>query len=215
MSELRVELAVGEPGDCPVAEASAAAGRARCIARASAPNPEGRIEEEFVVEGEADLSTDTATEAATYDDRTVYRFSRHPEEPCACDAVEASGHPVSEIRAAEGTLVVTFHAPDFERVRYVVEDLRERFTAVSLRRLTRTAERESEDLVFVDRSRLTERQREVLRTAHRMGYFDYPKGANAGDVAEELDISPSTFAEHLGAAQRKVFEAVLGERLDG
>ncbi len=214
MSELRVELAVGDPGDCPVAEASAAAGRARCIARASAPNREGRIEEEFVVEGETDLSDGTATEAATYDGRTVYRFSRQPEQPCACDAVEASGHPVSEIRAAEGTLVVTFHAPDFERVRDVVDDLRERFGGVSLRRLTRTAERPTEELVFVDRSRLTARQREVLRTAHRMGYFDYPKGANAGDVAEELDISPSTLSEHLGAAQRKVFEALLRDPAD-
>ena len=42
-----------------------------------------------------------------------------------------------------------------------------------------------------------------------MGYFDHPKGANAGDVADALDISRSTFTEHLAAAQTKLLEAVL------
>ena len=53
-----------------------------------------------------------------------------------------------------------------------------------------------------------DRQREVVRTAY-MGYFEYPKGANAGEVAAALDISRSTFAEHLAAATGKLFGAVL------
>jgi predicted DNA binding protein len=68
---------------------------------------------------------------------------------------------------------------------------------------------EESDLVFVDRSVLTERQREVLETAHEMGYFEHPKGANAGEVADELDISTSTFSEHLAASQRKLMDALL------
>jgi len=42
-----------------------------------------------------------------------------------------------------------------------------------------------------------------------MDCFDHPKGANAGEVADALDISRSTFAEHLSAAQSKLFDAVL------
>lgn len=56
---------------------------------------------------------------------------------------------------------------------------------------------------------LTDRQREVLESAHGMGYFDHPKGANAGEVAAELGVSRSTFAEHLAAAQSKVLESIL------
>jgi molybdopterin biosynthesis enzyme len=65
------------------------------------------------------------------------------------------------------------------------------------------------ETVLVDRGRLTARQREVLETAVEMGYFEYPKGANAGEVAEALDISVSTYAEHVAAAQTKVFDDLL------
>ena len=63
--------------------------------------------------------------------------------------------------------------------------------------------------MFVDRGRLTDRQREVLQTAYDMGYFDHPKRANASEVAAALDISPSTFTEHLAVAQQKILEAIL------
>jgi predicted DNA binding protein len=79
-----------------------------------------------------------------------------------------------------------------------------------VRRLVRSGdEGPEEDLVLVDRSDLTDRQREVLATAHEMGYFAYPKRANAERVAAELDIGPSTFAEHVAAAQDKLLAAVL------
>jgi predicted DNA binding protein len=42
-----------------------------------------------------------------------------------------------------------------------------------------------------------------------MGYFEHPKGANAGEVAEALAITTATFSEHLSAAQSKLFDAIL------
>lgn len=65
------------------------------------------------------------------------------------------------------------------------------------------------DAVIVDRSALTERQRRVLGRAHELDYFEYPKGANAGEVAEDLGIARSTFTEHLAAAQSKLYDAIL------
>jgi predicted DNA binding protein len=44
-----------------------------------------------------------------------------------------------------------------------------------------------------------------------MGYFERPRDANASAVADALDISPSTFAEHLATAQRKLLEETLAE----
>ena len=63
--------------------------------------------------------------------------------------------------------------------------------------------------MFVNRGKLTDRQREVLQTAYKMGYFERPKRANATEIAAELDISQSTFTEHLVTAQRKILEDVL------
>jgi predicted DNA binding protein len=49
----------------------------------------------------------------------------------------------------------------------------------------------------------------VLETAHEMGYFERPRRANGTEVAAALDIDPSTFSEHLAAAQRKLLRDVL------
>jgi DNA-binding CsgD family transcriptional regulator len=56
---------------------------------------------------------------------------------------------------------------------------------------------------------LTDRQREVLATAHEGGFFERPKAANSDELAATLDITRSTFLQHLRAAERKVFDALL------
>ncbi|AGN00628.1 Bacterio-opsin activator HTH domain-containing protein [Salinarchaeum sp. Harcht-Bsk1] len=70
---------------------------------------------------------------------------------------------------------------------------------------------EPETTAAVDLDKLTDRQREVLGTAYEMGYYQYPRGANASEVAEALDICPSTLAEHLAAAQTKVLDDLLAD----
>lgn len=42
-----------------------------------------------------------------------------------------------------------------------------------------------------------------------MGYFSYPKQANAGEVADSLGVTRSTVTEHLCAAQTKLTEAIV------
>ena len=53
-------------------------------------------------------------------------------------------------------------------------------------------------------SALTDRQREVIRTAWDVGYYEVPRGATTDDVAAELDLDPSTVAEHLQRAERNL-----------
>ncbi|MFB6308950.1 MAG: helix-turn-helix domain-containing protein [Haloarculaceae archaeon] len=202
---IRVELAVDSPRACPVASVSADGTPVTSVTWSSVPS-DGEIVEEFTAPGDVDREGVTAvfaTEAGTR-----YRFRRERDGDCICELVEALGCPVADVRAEDGTLVLTFHAPDVDAVREIVTDARDRFGGISLRSLRRDGEGDSE-FVLVDRSALTDRQREVLETATEMGYFDYPKGANAGEVAAELDISVSTLSEHLAAAQSKVLDAVL------
>jgi predicted DNA binding protein len=207
---LRVEIGVSAPGECPVADASADTGAAVAgVSRAPGPDPDEEVTEEFTVTANRTPSQDGLATVARYDDHAVYQFRRFRSEDCVCERVEAFGRPVSDVHAAEGTLYLSFHAPDVETVQGIVDDLRERFGGVHLHKLTRAGDDGEGDLVFVDRSRLTERQREVLQVAYNMGYFEHPKGANAGEVADALDIAPSTFAEHVAAGQRKLLEAIL------
>lgn len=56
---------------------------------------------------------------------------------------------------------------------------------------------------------LTDRQREVIRTAFDLGYYEVPREASTEDVAAELDLDPSTVAEHLQRAERNVLSRVL------
>lgn len=58
--------------------------------------------------------------------------------------------------------------------------------------------------------RLTDRQRQVLELATSAGYFERPRHNNTGALAEMLDITRSTFTQHLRAAQRKMFEHRAG-----
>ncbi|MFB6151627.1 MAG: helix-turn-helix domain-containing protein [Haloarculaceae archaeon] len=171
--------------------------------------PRSAIEEFDLVgdDGGAPLPPDASTVFET-DETSRVQFSRDGTD-CICDRVEGRGCIVTDVWAGSGKLRLTFHASDTETVREVVEDLTATYDSVSIERLARAGDDAEEDLVLVDRGRLTERQCDVLETALQMGYFERPRGANATEVAAELGIAPSTFAEHLASAQSKVLDSLL------
>jgi hypothetical protein len=51
---------------------------------------------------------------------------------------------------------------------------------------------------------LTDRQREIIQTAYDMGYYEVPREATTEAVASEIDVDPSTVAEHLQRAERNL-----------
>ena len=53
---------------------------------------------------------------------------------------------------------------------------------------------------------LTDPQREALRVAYEMGYFEIPRTASLDDVASELGISASSLSERLRRAQTHLVE---------
>jgi hypothetical protein len=205
---IRAELRV-TTGSCPVAAASAAADDGIGSVSWSAPAADGTVVEEFTVERDV---TDVPTGDPVYvtNDTATYRFER-TSEGCVCASIESFGLPISSVRASDGALILTVYVEELARIRDVVTTLRDRYENVAIRHLSRSGDADERELVVVDRSRLTDRQREVLETAHEMGYFAHPKGANAGEVAEALDIAPATLAEHLAAAQSKILDALLAD----
>ena len=233
MTGYQATIVVDDPGGCPVAVAADELDApVDSISRSSTRDAETVVEEFTVQDPDGSLADDTGetnalerpesdgntherghdvsleTVAATDAERT-YRFERDWSTACVCEVVEHGGNPVSSLRARDGALHVTVNAPDVDALSETITDLDAQFGGVSLHELTESDGSGGSDPVLVDRARLTDRQRQVVETAHEMGYFEYPKGANATDVAEELGVARSTFTEHLAAAQTKLMDALL------
>jgi hypothetical protein len=211
---IRATVTFPTPSNCPIAAVSAAASTTIDQVSRSVATDETAPVTEFQVDADhvpADLELDPIF---SYGRTHLFRRVHDGEsDPCPCERIGAFGCPVERYVAREGTLTLAFHAADFEELQTVVGDLRERYPDVDIRRLVRSpTSGHPEDTVFVDRGKLTERQLEVLTTAYDRGYFDRPRGANATELADELGIDPSTFAEHLRAAQSKLVGEVLEER---
>jgi predicted DNA binding protein len=56
---------------------------------------------------------------------------------------------------------------------------------------------------------LTDRQRYVLETALEHGYYDWPRDTTGEALADELNITPATFAEHIRHAERAILTTLL------
>ena len=216
MSGVRAELVVSDPGGCPVAAASTTTeGPVTDVVWTASTN--GRVTEQFTAHIDGDRDGDEGTrndleQVFDYGSQEVYEVRREHKqtEPCPCERVEAEVGPVADVRADDGALRVTVHAADPNSLRGIVTELTDAYGSVTVEYLVQEqADDDESELVPVDLRRLTDRQREVLTTAHEMGYFAYPREANATEVAAALDIQPSTFTEHLNAAQSKLLAELL------
>ncbi|MDZ7849963.1 MAG: helix-turn-helix domain-containing protein [Halodesulfurarchaeum sp.] len=205
-SGIRAELAFEDPDACRIAGFLDGDADAASVSWSVAPET-GQITEEFAVEGDHDV--EGASEVFSYGNRSIYRFQRGHNGCCPCETVQDFDVPVRDIHTVDGSLHLAIHVEDMDELRRIVAGVRLEFPEVRIVRLVHAREAGEDDLVLVDRGELTARQREVLETAHELGYFDHPKGANAGQVAEELGITTSTFTEHLAAAQSKLLTAIL------
>jgi DNA-binding response OmpR family regulator len=111
----------------------------------------------------------------------------------------------------EGTLVV--RAPAGSDLRTFTLGVQSPFPEMSV-----IAKREVEDDVQSTSSfrrqleeRLTDRQQDVMETALTSGYFEWPRGSTAEEVASSLGIAAPTFHEHLRAGERKLIESFFDE----
>jgi hypothetical protein len=88
----------------------------------------------------------------------------------------------------------------YERLDEIRDEEQADITVVSIS----SPRRVEEDPLPVDK--LSHRQREIFQLARTRGYYRRPKRTTAGELAEELGITTSTFHEHLHKAEEKLLD---------
>lgn len=201
---VRARLAVRDPPTTPIADALVDGVVATNVDRI-------RIGDSVISEFHTadQIDADPVFEA---DSEYVYRLrSPASDGPYPRHSIESLGHPVSDVtvRTAPDRILLTLSLPSVEPIAEIVDTVESTGASVTLERLTQSGSDAGGDPVIIDRDRLTGRQREVIRTATGLGYFEYPREADAEEVAAAVGIARSTFAEHLAAAQRRVFDELF------
>lgn len=207
---IRITVRFDSDGVCPIADLSASTDSTiDSVSTSVCPSGCSESVTEFSTNADSVPAADV-TPVFSYGSTTRYRVAHDGGAGCPCACLGRFGYPVTRYVARNGRLTLVFHAVDYDRLQAVVTELRDRFPGMEITRLVGSpAGACTRDCVLVDRSKLTSRQFEVLQTAYEMGYFERPRRTNATTIAAELDISPSTFREHLSAAESKLFEDLL------
>jgi predicted DNA binding protein len=106
--------------------------------------------------------------------------------------------PEYPVVARDGTATLEFETTR-EGVSRIVETLDERDVPHELLSLTGS----SDDSAL---SLLSDRQREVVAAALERGYYSVPRECTLGDVADHLDVDPSTVSDVVRRAERNLVQ---------
>jgi PAS domain S-box-containing protein len=110
------------------------------------------------------------------------------------------------VDATDRSLTLTVTVAERATGRALLDDLREVSHSVQVGRIR---ERDSPPatqrgfIADVEES-LTEKQRTALQLAYVGGFFEWPHGISGDELADAMDVSRSTFHQHLRAAERKL-----------
>jgi PAS domain S-box-containing protein len=130
----------------------------------------------------------------------------------AATLLKCGGLPHEVVASPDETHVVV-RLPQELDVRVFLDRVRESYPDSSLVS-RRDIERQSQpgtDVYATLEANLTDRQREVLLTAYRTGFFESPRETTGAELAALLDISQPTLTHHLREAQRRLFEAIYSQ----
>jgi GAF domain-containing protein/DNA-binding transcriptional ArsR family regulator len=126
----------------------------------------------------------------------------------AATLLKCGGLP-HEVTASPDETHVIVRIPQELDVRVYLDRVRESYPETSLvSRRTVDSRPERPDIDATLAANLTDRQREVLLTAYRCGFFESPRETTGSELAALLDISQPTLTHHLREAQRRLFEAI-------
>lgn len=160
-------------------------------------------------------AADVIDTAATVDGVTNCRPVWEDDEQCVVELIKTEsgaetmigfGAAVSEASAERGTGTLEVQLPQSVDTAAVVDAYTDRnpdARLVSKRTVDRpveTAQPDDDGVV----EQLTRKQRSALFTAFHAGYFNWPRGSTAEEVASSLGVTSPTFQQHLRVALKRL-----------
>jgi len=189
----------------------------RCSIEAVVPVAEGSLLFYATLSGAPpDAFLDTATAAPgvvngryirEYDGRSLLELTVEGGSPAL--KLTEIGATIREGVADSGEQTIRAEIAQETGVRSVVRGLQAAFPDTSLRS-KRSVDRPVETLAEFQDSlseSLTDKQRSALRAAYFAGYFDWPRGSTAEEVADSMGVSSPTLHNHLRKAERKLLSS--------
>lgn len=135
-------------------------------------------------------------------------LSKEVTDSCVC-RIFRNHACVSEIEGVQnGELVFSVTIRGRDELRDIVRDLRATGATVRLQRLVDLDSDTGNGSRF-DETPVTDKQREAIRTAYKLGYYETPRSADLGDVADELGISKSAASQRLNTVASKLVVDLL------
>jgi PAS domain S-box-containing protein len=138
-------------------------------------------------------------------------FEVRLSEPPVLSALASVGGSVERAVLEDDDLRMTLHLPPGVDVRQVTDIVRGSYPGAELvgRRQVTRGDGDRQGARRTLATELTDRQRVVLEAAYHAGYFEWPRGTSAEELAGSLDIASPTLHYHLRRAQAKAFDALL------
>ncbi|MFC6989792.1 bacterio-opsin activator domain-containing protein [Haloplanus sp. GCM10025708] len=168
--------------------------------------------EPAITEGQASRYGDEATVIEQYDDEYILKLilRRSIFETLARNQI-----PLQSLAVTDGTARFAVTVPPDRSPEQIVTILETRYPAITLeskrtRKIAAPFITQTAFQAVVD-EQLTSRQLDALHLAYEFGYFERPQQATQSELAEKMDISSSTFGQHLHAALRKLLAALFTE----
>ena len=182
-------------------------GETAAIVRVEMIDQSGRIEDLFPPQLDAKIETELLQQE---NERTSVYFVRFKAKvpPNASDLDPFGSMPYFstpfEFRDGRAKLAFLGSAKQIKKCfEYLKRHARGRYKVVSLT-----------DARFAPNSpiaRLTEKQRRVLVTAYKLGYYDLPRRIGSEELARKLNLVKSTFVAHRRKAERRLLTEMLSE----
>lgn len=128
---------------------------------------------------------------------------------CVCPVFERADC-IPEIRVIDGqTMTVSLVMPDRSALSQIVDEIEEEGGTVHLKRVHQLSG-EDNYTVKIDASEVTDKQREALEVAVEEGYYDRPREADLGVLAERLGVSKSAVSQRLNAVESNLVQTLIG-----
>jgi PAS domain S-box-containing protein len=149
-----------------------------------------------------------------YDDRSLLEFTVEGNSPALTLTERGATIRSAVVESGEATLGAEIALET--DVRSVVEGLQAEFPDTDLRAKQAVDQPVETVAEFQDSlaEKLTDKQRAALRAAYFAGYFDWPRGSTAEEVADSMGVSSPTLHNHLRKAERKLLSSFFEHTRD-